>query len=81
VLAPGLRIFTPSNDGEMDVAAQPAYRPVPYGQMAWDTGKAYVLPLVSVMDPKADEALTVALPLMRRFRIFRWSGSVGACCV
>jgi hypothetical protein len=62
VLAPGLRIFTPSNDGEMDVAAQPAYRPVPYGQMAWDTGKAYVLPLVSVMDPKADEALTVALP-------------------
>jgi len=62
VLAPGLRIFTPSNDGEMDVAAQPSWRPVRYGQMAWDTGKAYVLPLISVMDPKADEALTVALP-------------------
>jgi len=62
VLASGLRIFTPSNDGEMDVAERPAYRPVPYGQMAWDTGKAYVLPLVTVMDPKTDDALTVALP-------------------
>ncbi len=62
VLAPRLCIFTPSNDGEMEVAAPPAYRPVPYGQMAWDTGKAYVLRLVSVMDPQTDEALTVALP-------------------
>ncbi|MGO9241821.1 MAG: hypothetical protein ACLQBJ_13525 [Bryobacteraceae bacterium] len=62
VLAPGLRTFTPSNDPEIDVAAQPAYRPVRYGKEAWDTGQAYVLPLISVLDPKTDEALTVALP-------------------
>ncbi len=62
VLAPGQRIFTPSNEPEIELSARPTWRPVPYGQMAWDTGQAYVLPLVSVMDPKADEALTVALP-------------------
>ncbi len=62
VLSPALRIFTPSNDGETDLAARPTFRPVPYGQMAWDTGKAYVLPLVSVMDAAADQALTIALP-------------------
>lgn len=62
VLSPGLKIFTPSDDEIMDVAAVPTYRPVPYAHMGWDTGQAYVLPLVTVMDPKTDQALTVALP-------------------
>jgi hypothetical protein len=76
VLEPRLRIFTPSNDPEMSVAEQPSYRPVRYGQMAWDTGKAYVLPLISVLDPKTDEALTVALPADARIPHlqFEWIG-------
>jgi hypothetical protein len=62
VLSRGVRIFTPSNDGIMDVAAVPTYRPVPYAHMGWESGQAYVLPLVTVMDPRTDQALTVALP-------------------
>jgi len=62
ILAPGLRVFTPSNEGEMDVAEHPTHRPVPYAHLGWDTGQAYVLPLITVMDPKADDALTLALP-------------------
>ena len=62
VLSPALHLFTPSNDGQIDLATRPTFRPVPYGQMGWDTGQAYVLPLVSVMDPAADQALTIALP-------------------
>jgi len=62
VLSPGVKIFTPSNDGITDVATLPTHRPVPYAHMGWDTGQAYVLPLVTVMDPKTDQALTVALP-------------------
>ena len=62
VLSPGLRIFTPSNDPELDVSVQPTYRPVPYGTMGWTPGTAYVLPLVTILDPKSDQALTIALP-------------------
>ena len=62
VLSPDLRIFTPSNDPLTDLATLPTYRPVPYAHMGWDTGQAYVLPLVTVMDPASDQALTVALP-------------------
>ena len=62
VLSSGLRIFTPSNDPEVQVSARPTYRPMPYGSMGWSTGAAYVLPLVSLLDPKTDQALTVALP-------------------
>jgi hypothetical protein len=62
VLSHGVRIFTPSNDGIMDIAAVPTYRPVPYAHMGWESGQAYVLPLVTVMDPRTDQALTVALP-------------------
>ena len=62
VLANGLKIFTPSNNPEADVSAQPTYRPVPYGTMGWTPGVAYVLPLVTVLDPATDQALTVALP-------------------
>jgi hypothetical protein len=62
VLSRGLKIFTPSNDDISDIAVRPSYRPVPYAHMGWTTGQAYVLPLVTVMDPKTDQALTVALP-------------------
>ncbi|MGO8792705.1 MAG: hypothetical protein ACLQVL_35685 [Terriglobia bacterium] len=62
VLSPELRIFTPSNDPEVQVSARPTYRPVPYGSNAWDTGSAYVLPLITLQDPKTDQALTLALP-------------------
>jgi len=62
VLTPGLKIFTPSNDGETEVSGRATYRPVPYATMGWTTGAAYVLPLVTVLDPQIDQALTVALP-------------------
>ena len=62
VLSPELRIFTPSNDPEVQVSARPTYRPVPYGTPGWTTGTAYVLPLITVLVPKTDRALTVALP-------------------
>jgi hypothetical protein len=62
VLADGLRIFTPSNDPEADVSARPTYRPVPYATTGWTPGAAYVLPLVTVLAPATDQALTVALP-------------------
>jgi hypothetical protein len=62
VLSTDLRIFTPSNDPETEVSAQPTYRPFPYATKGWPPGAAYVLPLVSILDPKTDQALTVALP-------------------
>ena len=61
-LSPGLRIFMPSNDPELQVSARPTYRPVAYGSPDWKTGTAYVLPLITLQDPKTDQALTVALP-------------------
>ena len=62
VLAPGLKVFTPGELGVVDVSMYPACRPVPYANADFSGGRAYVLPLVSVMDPNADSALTIALP-------------------
>jgi hypothetical protein len=62
VLSPEMKIFTPSNDPEFPVSARPTYRPVAYASMGWDSGAAYVLPLITLQDPKTDQALTVALP-------------------
>jgi len=62
VLSRGLQIFTPSDRGVVEVSRHPTSRPVPYGKFGWNTGLSYTLPLVSVMDPKADSALTIALP-------------------
>jgi hypothetical protein len=62
VLSPELRIFAPSNDPESPVSARPTYRPVAYGSPGWRTGTAYVLPLITLLDPRSDLALTVALP-------------------
>jgi hypothetical protein len=60
VLKPGLRVFTPSERGVMEVDAHPDYHGVEYGHMSWKDGRAWVLPLVSVMDPAHDMALTMA---------------------
>ena len=62
VLAPGLKVFTPGERGVIDVSTHPAYRPVPYATADFGGGRAYVLPLVSIMDPGAHTALTIALP-------------------
>jgi hypothetical protein len=62
ILAPGLQVFTPSERGTIDVAACPSCVPTAYATPDYDKGRCYVLPLVSVMDPKADSALTIALP-------------------
>jgi hypothetical protein len=59
---PEAQIFTPSQYGVMDVAAYPTFQPVAYARYAWKDGQSYVLPLVSIMDPGSDSALTVALP-------------------
>jgi hypothetical protein len=61
VLRRGMRIFTPSERGTMEVDAYPSYRGVEYGHNSWTDGRSWVLPLVSVMDPKTDRALTIAL--------------------
>jgi hypothetical protein len=64
VLAPSFRIFTPSDRGVLDLAVHPTFKPVKYGnyQFQTDNGDAYVLPLVSILDPASDSALTIALP-------------------
>ena len=62
VVFPEAQIFTPSQYGIMDVAAYPTFQPVAYARYAWKDGQSYVLPLVSVMDPESDSALTIALP-------------------
>lgn len=65
ILSPDSEIFTPSNRGVMEVAANPDFTHVPYGTdgWGWETGHTYyVLPLVSVLDVETDQALTIALP-------------------
>lgn len=62
ILAPGSAVFTPSQSGVMDLAIQPSFTPPAYASLGWETGEAYVLPLIAVLDPVADRALTLALP-------------------
>lgn len=62
VLTEQLQVFTPGERGIMALSAYPTFAPVPYGTMGWSDGRCYVLPLVSVLDPQADTALTVAVP-------------------
>lgn len=61
ILDRDLRIFTPSERGLMEVDAYPSFAASPYGNPG-TKGRAYVLPLVSVMDPRSGEGLTIALP-------------------
>jgi len=62
ILNPSLRVFTPTEYGVADVGDYPSLRPAAYGALGWETGSSYVLPLVTVMDPADDTALTIALP-------------------
>ena len=62
LLAQQQQIFTPTERGVMDLAAYPTFTPVAYAHMGSHDRRCYVLPLVSVFDPKADTAVTVALP-------------------
>ena len=62
ILTEESQVFTPSNRGIIDVAARPTYKPPEYAHFGIFDGLSYVLPLVSVLDSKADSALTLALP-------------------
>ncbi len=55
-------LFTPSERGVMSLAAYPDFVPTPYAHLGWDDHRYYVLPLISVMEPASDSAVTVALP-------------------
>lgn len=78
ILSAGAKVFTPSQRGTMDLAAYPTFEHVPYGSVAWTTGETYVLPLVSVLDPKTDSAITLALPATDNIPHFQvgWSKGV-----
>jgi len=56
------RVFTPTLRGVVDVGMYPTHTPTEYGHYDWQGAEGNVLPLVSVLDPLADCALTVALP-------------------
>jgi hypothetical protein len=61
------QIFTPSERGVMAVAAFPTFTPAAYASNGGNASQRryYVLPLVSVFDPHADRAVTIALPADR----------------
>ncbi len=62
LLKPDRNVFTPTERGVMSVAAYPDYTPAPYAGVGYGSGRTYVLPLVSVLGPESDSALTIALP-------------------
>jgi hypothetical protein len=55
-------VFTPSERGVMCLAAYPDFMPTPCAHLGWDDHRYYILPLISVMEPASDSAITVALP-------------------
>lgn len=77
VLANNLEVFVPGDDGVAKLSERPDYQPAAYATYAWRTGTRHVLPLVSVLDPAADTALTVALPADANIPHFQiaWRGS------
>lgn len=60
-LGAGMRIFTPSERGVMNVDAHGDYTPSVYAGNGWEHGTAYVLPLISLFASDG-QALTIALP-------------------
>ena len=62
IISETLRVFTPTERGVMEIASRPDFQGLPYAAIGWDTGQSWVLPLVSLMDPQTDEAVTIALP-------------------
>ena len=61
LLAEGLQVFTPTERGVMEIASYPTFQGLPYATIGWETGRSWVLPLASVLDPKSDHAITIAL--------------------
>lgn len=61
-LSSNLQVFTPTERGVIQLAANPTLQPAPYAANGWDTGATYVLPLISLFDPRTGQALTIALP-------------------
>ena len=61
MLTENSQVFTPTERGVMEVAAYPTFQGLPYATNGWDTGQAWVLPLMSVMDPQSDHAITIAV--------------------
>ncbi len=62
ILGGAVQVFTPTERGTMEVAARPDFQGTPYAAVGWENGVSWVLPLLSVMDPRTDQALTIALP-------------------
>jgi hypothetical protein len=62
ILGGAVNVFTPTERGTMEVAARPEFQGTPYAAVGWEHGVSWVLPLLSVMDPRTDQALTIALP-------------------
>ncbi|HQL75340.1 MAG TPA: hypothetical protein PLD58_19325 [Phycisphaerae bacterium] len=60
-LDPGMRVFTPSERGVMNLDAHPTYGPATYAAVGWGSGRAWVLPLISLLATDG-RALTIALP-------------------
>jgi hypothetical protein len=63
ILFPKARVFVPSQYGVMDVDAYPSFKPEAYARFSWEDKQTHILPLVSVMDPETDNAVTIALPV------------------
>ena len=61
ILGKGNQVFTPTERGVMNVEAYPTFKPVAYATSAWKIHRYYVLPLISIWDPKSDHAITIAL--------------------
>ncbi|MGA2662196.1 MAG: hypothetical protein ABSH34_32350 [Verrucomicrobiota bacterium] len=62
ILSANRLVFTPGERGVMFLATYPDFVPVPYAHLGWEDHRYYVLPLISVMEPSSDSAVTVALP-------------------
>ncbi len=62
VLTRNLEVFVPGDDAVTKLSERPTHKPAEYAKYAWRTGARHVLPLVSVLDPAKDSALTIALP-------------------
>ena len=67
----------PGDDGVVKLSERPDHQPAAYATYAWRKGTRHVLPLVSVLDPAADTALTVALPADANIPHFQfgWRGA------
>jgi len=71
------KIFTPTERGTMSLARYPTFEATPYATNAWDSGRSYVLPLVSILAPRVDAGLSIALPPGEPIPHFQMKWSTG----